>query len=152
MTPHEHHYALTPHIPAAQTINRGSLAGCLIDACQVHSKQAEASSGSSSTAAGTITFTFNSALSAVDFQSQEASFVDQTSGQTTTVKYDLLVGADGARSKVRDFLASSSQQAAAVAPGEGPLTFTQREDEMEYKTFEVPDVENMAMPIKRCVW
>lgn len=46
-----------------------------------------------------IKFHFNSALEALDLEDRTAAFRDESQGTSTTVPYDLFIGADGANSR-----------------------------------------------------
>ncbi len=53
---------------------------------------------------GQITYHFDHSLDRVDFDQQQASFTRQNGQHIGSFSYDLLIGADGANSRVRDLL------------------------------------------------
>lgn len=105
----------------AKTVNRGLLSGALATAARdLHPDR--------------ITFHYESPLRGINLAKQtvEVSTRAVDGNDTKCVSFDLLVGADGASSQVRSIMAEQ-------VPG---FSFTQLQDDMEYKPFRMPSLSH----------
>jgi len=141
--------AFPAHVPWSRTINRGSLAGLLVRAC-------EAYAGGKQQGSGSIKLRTGYSLSQLDVAARKATFAPvgadsssqgqgQAGGEPFTLTYDLIIGADGTFSRLRQVL---SEDAGVKASPEGPLTFTQEQDTMMYKPFTLASLQGLSIPLE----
>jgi len=101
--------SLMPNSEGSVCVDRGALARYMVNYAQENYPA--------------IKFNFNKSCTAIDTVQRKACFKD-IAGEEVCAEYDLLVGADGANSAVREALMK-----------EGRITYTREENQRDYKSF-----------------